>query len=384
MFKFTQLSDILGDLIDQARWIPKAALILQAYLEARCLRLSEIAEKMPGSPAANYKTIQRFLARVDLKTVLQRFFQEEAEFVIGDPTEIERPQAKQTEYVGQLADGQTRGYWLLLLATPFRGRAIPFHFISYSSKTIGEQATSRNQDHFRAFAEIQPLLGERPLVLDREFSYLELLQALVVERIHFVIRLKVGLPQVGLTDAQGQVLKLVPQPGRTVVYSQVRYKGQIPVNLVGVWREGFKRPLWVMTDLDPQRGLEIYLKRMKIEECFRDCKNLLGLDRVMNKRQALMEQMVALALLAYVIGLFCGEALRDVSYAHRNPQEITWETLLQVPDNSQRSPKWAQYSGLFVLLKQQLRIPPDQVILLGQSIHQAMSFLLFGNVRTFV
>lgn len=384
MFKFTQFSDFLGELFDQARWVSKAVLILQAYLEARCLRLSEIAEKMPGSPAANYKTIQRFLAKVDLKTSLQRFFQAEAEFVIGDPTEIERPQAKQTEYVGQLSDGQTRGYWLLLLATPFRGRAIPFHFISYSSKTIGAQATSRNQDHFRAFAEIQPLLGERPLVLDREFSYLELLQALVVEQIHFVIRLKVGLPQVSLTDAQGQAVKLVPQPGRTVIYSQVRYKGQIPVNIVGVWRQGFKSPLWVMTDLEPQRGLEIYLKRMKIEESFRDCKTLLGLDRVMNKRQALMEQMVALALLAYVMGLFCGEALRDVSYGHRNPQEITWETLLQVPDPSQRDPKWAQYSGLFILLKQQLRISPHQADLLWQPIRQALSLLVFGYVRTFV
>jgi hypothetical protein len=117
---------------------------------------------MPELPAANYKTIQRFLAEVDLKYTLQRLFQEEAEFVIGDPTEIQRPQAKHTEYVGHLSDGKTLGYWLLVLATPFRGRAIPFHFISYSSTAINAQATSRNQEHFRAFADIKALLGERP------------------------------------------------------------------------------------------------------------------------------------------------------------------------------------------------------------------------------
>jgi hypothetical protein len=57
---------------------------------------------MPGLPAANYKAIQRFLAQVDLKTVLLRLFQEQAEFVIDDPTEIERPQAKKTDYGGRL------------------------------------------------------------------------------------------------------------------------------------------------------------------------------------------------------------------------------------------------------------------------------------------
>jgi len=27
-----------------------------------------------------------------------------------------------------LKDGETKGFWTLTLATPFRGRAIPFHF----------------------------------------------------------------------------------------------------------------------------------------------------------------------------------------------------------------------------------------------------------------
>jgi hypothetical protein len=68
-----------------------------------------------------------------------------------------------------------------------------------------------------------------------------------------------------------------------------------------------------MTDLEPEQGLEIYLKRMKIEESFQDCKDLLGLDRLMNKKQVHLEQMMALTLLAYVVGMFFGEALRDVS-----------------------------------------------------------------------
>ena len=383
MNKCIKLSALLGNLFDREEQVEKAEKIMTALLEARSARLSMIAEKMPGLPAANYKAIQRFLAAVDLKRVLQRLFQGEAEFVIGDPTEIERPQAKKTEYVGQLSDGETLGYWLLILATPFRGRAIPFHFISYSSKTINAQATSRNQEHFRAFADIKVLLGERPLVLDREFSYQELLQALVAEKVHFVIRLKVGIPQVGLTDAAGQALQLRIQPGQTMIYRQVRYKGAVPVNLIGFWRTGLQSPLWVMTDLEPESALRIYFKRMKVEETFRDCKDLLGLDRLMNKQQAHMEQMVAITLIAYVAALFVGEALRDICYGERSPDQITYQSLL-APNPAPSCSKWKHYSGLFILLKQQPRISTEQFNLLLLPVSQAFAALVFGNVRTFV
>jgi hypothetical protein len=57
-----------------------------------------------------------------------RLFREEADFAIGDPTEMPRPQAKKTGYIGTLSNGETKGYWLVLLATPYHGRAIPCGF----------------------------------------------------------------------------------------------------------------------------------------------------------------------------------------------------------------------------------------------------------------
>jgi hypothetical protein len=117
--------------------------------------------------------IQRFLENSDPQTALLRLFREEAPFVIGDVTEMPRPQAKKTEYVGTLSDGETKDYWLMVLATPYHGWAIPCGFVDYSSKTINQEATSRNQHHFAAFRQVKELLGDRPLVLDREFSYLE-------------------------------------------------------------------------------------------------------------------------------------------------------------------------------------------------------------------
>ena len=59
---------------------------MKGLLEAQSPRLSNIAEKMKGASDRNYKTIERFVKAVELKQILLRFYQEEAEFVIEDPT----------------------------------------------------------------------------------------------------------------------------------------------------------------------------------------------------------------------------------------------------------------------------------------------------------
>ena len=87
-----------------------------------------------------------------------------------------------------------------------------------------------------------------------------------------------------------------------------------------------------MTNLSAEQGFNFYLQRMKIDESFRDLKNLLGMDKLMCQKRHWMEQMVCLALIAYAIGLVLGETLRS----HLFPET---------------SRKWKLYSGLFVLLK---------------------------------
>ena len=162
---------------------------------------------MPGNCDADYKRIQRFLGQTDPREGLWRLFQEEAEFVIGDPPEIRRPQAHKTAYVGTLRDGQTKGFWALLFAASYRGRAIPCGLITYSSQTIAQGLDSRNPNHFRAFAGLKDLLGERPLALDREFSYPELLLRLVEEQVNFAIRLDQGSHAPKFWDAEGNAKK---------------------------------------------------------------------------------------------------------------------------------------------------------------------------------
>ena len=361
MNKFTHLSEFAGYLFDDQRTIRKATPIIEGLLKARSPRLSDIARQMVGGESKNYKCIQRFLEQVSPQDALLRLFREEAQFAIGDPTEMPRPQAKKTDYVGTLSDAQTSGYWLLIVSTPFHGRALPCGFVDYSSKTINQEATSRNQHHFEAFAQVKELLGERPLVMDREFSYLELMENLVWEGIHFVIRLKVGAK---FTDSEGKRVALSVAKGETRILNKVFYMGKVFMNVIGVWRKGFSQPLWVMTDLKAEEGLEIYLQRMKIEESFRDMKSLLGLERLMNKRRDHMEKMVALLLIAYAIGLWLGETVRETLF----PKD---------------SPKKKLYSGLFVLLKLKFNLSPPEFIRTSALALSSFSSMTSG-VRTLV
>jgi hypothetical protein len=386
MDKCINFQAFLRPLMDEEKLVRQGAEIMKGLLEAQSPRMTNIAEKMSGQSSRNYKVIQRFLKRVELKRQLLRFYQEDAEFVIGDPTEMERYRAPKTPYVGTLSDGKTAGYWLMVLSTPFRGRSLPFSFVVYSSKTIGDQSTSRNQEHFRCFETVKGLLGERPLVLDREFSYEELMETLYIEQIQFVIRLNLGdrHKQPRLIDADGEPVKLFIKPDETIIRPNVYYLGTVKVNLIGYWRKSLSKPLWIMTTLEPQQGLEIYLQRMKIEETFKDCKDLLRLPKLMNKKQALLEQMIALSLLTYIAGVWLGEALRDVMYGKIEIASVSDALLNRIPIDATAHPKWLLYSGLFILLKQKLRLSRSQIAAVSLAAASAFAVLIYGDVRSCV
>jgi hypothetical protein len=386
MDKFINNQEFMCELIDNDGEAKRAGEIGDAILAARSLRMTDIAVEMSGQTDACYKRIQRFLKRVDPRAVLWRLFREEAEFVIGDPTEIERPQAWKTEYVGKLKDGKTKGFWAMILATPYRGRAIPCGLITYSSKTIAQNADSRNLNHFRAFSGLKDLLGERPLVLDREFSYLELMLNMLEEQVNWVIRLSLRANPPKFYDEDGKEVALTISPGETVIHPLVWYMGKVQVNLIGIWNKGFSDPMWIMTNLEAKEGLRIYFARMKIEETFRDLKSLLGMTKLMNKQQVYMEKMLALLLLTFTIGLLVGEELRDFLFGVPITDEEQILDKERIPGSTslKKSKKWKRYSGLFVLLKQKWSISADQKTAI---LHAALTTFITSvqpHVRTYV
>ena len=174
---------------------------------------------------------------------------------------------------------------------------------------------------------------------------------------NFVIRLKLGP---NFCDGEGKRVTLSLVKGETRILNKVFYMGKVFVNVIGVWDQGFADPLWVMTNLNAEKGLSIYLQRMKIEQSFRDLKSLLNFHKLMNKRRLLMEKMVGMVLFAYTIALILGETLRD----HLFPTGCR---------------KYKLYSGFFVFMKFTTDFPP---LLLGQVRTQFGQLVL--PVRTHV
>jgi len=223
-------------------------------------------------------------------------------------------------------------------------------------------------------------------VLDREFSYLELMLNLMEEHINWVIRLNLRAHPPKFYDGEGKEVALTISPGETAVLNKIWYMGKVLVNVIGVWKTGLAEPMWIMTNLEAKRGLQIYYARMKIEQTYRDCKSLLGLTKLMNKQQVYMEKMVALLLLTFTIGLLVGEELRDLLYG----EPITDDELVEDEERIPGSPslkkgkKWKRYSGLFVLLKQKWTLSDQQKTLVLQAALATFRSLVYPNVRSFV
>ena len=366
MRKFIPLKSFMQALLPNPSLAERATEIGHALLEARSLRISAMARAMKNvSEDAAYKRIQRFLHQFNPHDVLWRLFPETAPFVIADITEIKRPQARKTEYVGTLKDGKTRGFWLLVLAAPLRGRAIPFAMTTFSSKTLKDTGNSRNAVHIQTLLSWKELIGDRPLVMDREFSYTTLLRHLKEAGMNFVIRLRMGPNPPRFLNTKGQKVRLVCPVGRRVIFRGLRYRGEVEVNVIGVWAWGQEEPLWLMTTLEPEEALRLYRRRMEIEESFRDMKSLLGLGDVMSKKQTMMEKLVGFLLLVYGIVLLLGGEVRQELYRRTG------------------SARWKRFSGPFVLLHKKWRLPPKDWRSLVQRVLHIFIQSLYPGVRTY-
>lgn len=79
-------------------------------------------------------------------------------------------------------------------------------------------------------------------MFDREFSYCELLRNLVEADMKFVIRLKTGSnpPNFYYDADQKRSLQLLIAPiNKPKIYRQVYYKGEVCLNVIGIWQYGF-------------------------------------------------------------------------------------------------------------------------------------------------
>jgi hypothetical protein len=74
---------------------------------------------------------------------------------------------------------------------------------------------------------------------------------------------------VKFNEEEGEVVPLLVGKGeREEMEGVYYYRGEVKVNVAALWQEGQKEPLWVMGNLPPERLVEVYKERMKIEQSF--------------------------------------------------------------------------------------------------------------------
>jgi hypothetical protein len=81
-----------------------------------------------------------------------------------------------------------------------------------------------------------------------------------------------------------------------VLWRNVIDLGKGKGNLAGDWAPGREEPVGVFSNLEPEKALEIYRSRMKMEPSFRDLKGLLGLEKGMSKKLENLEKLIAFGL----------------------------------------------------------------------------------------
>ncbi|WP_243095552.1 transposase [Thermus thalpophilus] len=302
--------------VDRPKDTEKVARLCYAILASGSARKSDWARhyRQEATEEANYKAIERLLEGLDPKRFLHRLVDTQHPILLADLTEVHRPQAKRTPYVGRLQDGG-RGFWVFTLAQPYKGRAIPVHVGLYSQATLEAEGTSRNRVWRRFLREA--LEGVEPgsvWVFDREFSFGGWLEVLEEAGVRYAIRLN-ARGKAYVEDEAGRRIPLRLGRGEWVAWTGVYYRTEgsrwgCRVNVVGVWEAMWEEPLWVMGNLPVEELLAVYRERMKVEESFRDLKSYLGMGNLMNKRRENAEKTLWLLAFAYALGLLIGETLR--------------------------------------------------------------------------
>jgi hypothetical protein len=123
---------------------------------------------------------------------------------------------------------------------------------------------------------------------------------------------------------------------------------------------------------------------MKIEQSFKDLKDLLGMTKLMNQKQEYMEKMIALLLLIFPIGLWLGEALRDFLYGETivSGEQISEKELIPGTSDLKKGKKWKRYSGLFILLRQKWCLAQEDQFKISTAVLLAFTNLVHCPVRT--
>ena len=237
-------------------WLSKAAL-------ARCLPLGT-------GPKEREQRLYRFLANIRLTPEL--LIPLHVALACG---------TKLRERLPMILDQTTiRGIETLLIGLIFEGRVLPIGFSCFMKKFIHKSQNILEHSLILAAMSCFPVEFRPLLILDRGYARVSLLIHLRQEGIPFLCRAKRSV--MVYLNGKGKTLgRFKIKPGQIRRYA-VLYHSQKkePLDLIIDFGKGYKDPWYLLVpsgiSLTAQEMVELYSKRMSIEQGFRDWKTHLG------------------------------------------------------------------------------------------------------------
>ena len=237
-------------------WLSKAAL-------ARCLPLAT-------GPKEREQRLYRFLDNIRLTPEL--LIPLHVALACG---------AKLRERLPMILDQTTlRGIETLLIGLVFEGRVLPIAFSCFMKKFIYKSQNILEHSLILAAMSCFPVEFRPLLILDRGYARVALLIQLHQEGIPFLCRAKRSV-RVYLHGKAQTLGRFKIRPGQIHRYS-ILYHSQEkePLDLIIYFGKGYKEPWHLLvpsgTSLTAEEIVELYAKRMSIEQGFRDWKTHLG------------------------------------------------------------------------------------------------------------
>ena len=308
--------------------------ILIAISVAKTFRINEIASRLPIVVAREKSRQKRFLrfleTRLPVDALKAAWFASVVKWFSKDANAHLYLLVDETDLLA--------GWKALVVAIPFRHRAIPVFWFIYSDAQIREGLYKSHNEiiqYFSAFVYQEALGGvskqhQRPvLVFDRGFARAQYVIKFLKERdIPFVMRVP---RHVGIT-LDGSVKKL--DDLEVGWYPDILYqtRQQIPLQLYIIRDEAFKDPMYLISNR--LRGHQIhhcYKRRMQIEHGFRDIKSCFGFGKLVLKKptHARLEVLWLSACLAYGLLFISYEKVASTHWqkAHNSNNRKTFSVI---------------------------------------------------------
>jgi len=235
-----------------------------------------------------------------------------------------------------------RGIETLLIGLVFEGRVLPIAFSCFMKEFIHKSQNILEHSLILATMSCFPAEFRPLLILDRGYARVALLIQLRQEGIPFLCRAKRSVMVYLQGQTKGQTLgRFKIKPGQIRRYS-VLYHSQKKesLDLIIYFGKGYKEPWYLLvpsgTSLTAEEIVDLYAKRMSIEQGFRDWKTHLGVRGLVfygdNPAPRLTRLLLAFSL-SYLLCLALGsteeaQAVRAfVEIKRRKPRHGTTRTL---------------------------------------------------------